>query len=329
MIWKGRPGAVAALGLLLDRTYAEIAAAGAHPHRMDRPFLLGQFELWDTHLLPAVAAAAAPVRARGRAARAVWRDLGARARPEHWDWLRAHLVELGIEPGPLLDPDATAPGAQAPAEPGPGPVGTLAVLQTHILKRLGGMHDLGRLRRWELAAAGTICAGLGTATIRLAGSLGGRARRERSADRRLRALVEQSDGWARAFLRHAAAGIDGLTVPRAAGAAPPAPERITVGTAGRLLDGLDFTTARIRAVDGTDPVLVHLDLRRTEPDREAIGVIVLHVPRLSARLDVPPEGLVIAGRPRLEASADDIELTIPLADGDWRVSAAAGTCYTD
>nr|BFE68755.1 hypothetical protein GCM10020092_020560 [Actinoplanes digitatis] len=57
MIWKGRPGEVAALGLLLDRTYAEVAAAGAHPHRLDRPALLGQFELWDTHLLPAVAAA--------------------------------------------------------------------------------------------------------------------------------------------------------------------------------------------------------------------------------------------------------------------------------
>ncbi|MEU7902163.1 hypothetical protein [Actinoplanes sp. NPDC049118] len=331
MIWKGRPGEVAALGLLLDRTYAEVAEAGAHPHRLDRPFLLGQFDLWDLHLLPAVAAAAAPVRVRGRAARAVWRSLGARARPEHGDWLRAHLTGLGIEPGPLLDPAAggTHPGTAEPAGPGAGRLGTLAVLQQRILKRLSGMSDLGRLRRWELAAAGTVCAGLGTETIRIAGGLGGTARRERSADRRLRALVEDGDGWTRAFLRTAAAGIDDLAVPEAAGVATPAPERITVGNAGRLLDGLDFTGARIRAVDGTDPALIHLDLRRADRDREAICLIVLNVPRFPARPDVPPDGLALAGSPRIEAGADDIELTIPLAGGDWTVRAAAGTWYAD
>ncbi|GID97137.1 hypothetical protein ACFQFC_30995 [Amorphoplanes digitatis] len=325
MIWKGRPGEVAALGLLLDRTYAEVAAAGAHPHRLDRPALLGQFELWDTHLLPAVAAAGAPVRERSRAARAVWHGLGAHARPELAGWLRAHLTGLGLEPGPLLDPAGTAGPPPGPVR---GRVGTLAVLQTRILERLGEMRDLARLRRWELAAAGAVCAGLGTETMHIAGGFGGTAHRERSADRRLRTLVEGSDGPARAFLRTVAAGLDDLDVPEAAGEATPAPERITVGTAGRLLDGLDFTGARIRAVDGADPAIVQLDLRRADQDREAIGVIVLNVPRFPA-LDVPPDGLALTGRPRLTASADDIELAIPLAGGDWTVSAAAGTWYAD
>jgi len=67
---------------------------------------------------------------------------------------------------------------------------------------------------------------------------------------------------------------------------------------------------------------------RADQDREAIGVIVLNVPRFPA-LDVPPDGLALTGRPRLGASADDIELAIPLAGGDWTVSAAAGTWYAD
>jgi hypothetical protein len=328
MIWKGRPGAVVALGLLLDRTYAELAAAGAHPHRMDRPFLHGQVMLWDTHLRPAVAAAGAPFRARDRAARAVWRGLSADARPEHADWLRAHLIGLGIEPESLLGP-VTDPRAEPPPGPGPGHLRDLAGLQHHILRRLRGLSSLGRVCRWELAAAGTLCAGLGSETMRIAGGLGGRLRRERAARRRLQTLIADSDGWDRAFLRTAALGVDGLTVPEATGAAPPTRERITLRTVDGLLDGLDFAGARLRAVVGEDPTYVHLDLRWADPDREAIGVIALHVPRIPVRLDIPPDGLALAGRPRVAAGADDIEVTIPLAGGDWTISGAAGTWYVD
>lgn len=63
-----------ALGLLLDRTYAETAEAGRDPHHTDRAFLTGQVNLWIAHLRPAVTAAAAPRRSRRSAARTVWRS---------------------------------------------------------------------------------------------------------------------------------------------------------------------------------------------------------------------------------------------------------------
>src|SRR5689334_23807925 len=71
MMWTGRADEAGALGLLLDRTYADVAAAAARPRSLDREFLIGQFDLWDNHLLPAVAAGTAPPWTRRSAARGV------------------------------------------------------------------------------------------------------------------------------------------------------------------------------------------------------------------------------------------------------------------
>ncbi|MFI7544466.1 hypothetical protein [Actinoplanes sp. NPDC049599] len=102
MIWTGRTDEAAALGLLLDRTYADAAAAAAHPRLLDREFLIGQFDLWDNHLLPAVAAGTAPLWKRRSAARAVWRRLGFMASADHRRWMAGHLDGLGLDPAALL-----------------------------------------------------------------------------------------------------------------------------------------------------------------------------------------------------------------------------------
>ena len=109
MIWTGRADEVAALGLLLDRTFAEAGAAAAQPRLLDREFLIGQFDLWARYLMPAYAAAAAPVHTRRAAARAVWRGLGYAAEPAYRRWMRDHLDALGLDPGQLLDEESPAP----------------------------------------------------------------------------------------------------------------------------------------------------------------------------------------------------------------------------
>ncbi|GAA3908695.1 hypothetical protein [Actinoplanes auranticolor] len=108
MMWTGRADEAGALGLLLDRTYAEVAAAAARPRSLDREFLIGQFDLWDNHLLPAVAAGTAPPWTRRSAARAVWRRLGLAAGDEHRRWMAGHLDGLGHDPAALLGPERSS-----------------------------------------------------------------------------------------------------------------------------------------------------------------------------------------------------------------------------
>jgi hypothetical protein len=487
MTWMGRPDEVKALGLLLDRTYAEVAAAAEQPRRLDREFLIGQFDLWDNHLLPAVAAAAAPLRVRRSAARAVWRRLGFRAGTSHRQWLHDHLAALGLEPETLLGPmpadlqpspdhagnlravphrltpesatlmladydlaggdvegarmevvpteparvrgylslsasrrlytqaaaprpklqfhcpdvtsfvfahvergtapldgqpavvvtgdassidmpasgmdvrlagrhltywphddlwhesaaaRAAVPGAHD-ADPGLpelpdlfGPLDTLASLQVLITHKLRMMRYPALLRRWELAAAGAMCAGLGAETMRIASRLGPASRRAQAASHRLDKLIEPSEGSSRTFLRGVTRHLS-LDVPAASGPPPPAPVRITIGTAGRLLDDLDFSDGRLRFVDVSvdhrpgraDETILHLDARRG--GRDTIVVVVLKEPLGCAPLTVTPDGLALAGRPGIDANADDVALTIPLPGGDWTVRAGAGSWYVD
>ncbi|HEY0696311.1 MAG TPA: hypothetical protein VGD43_00700, partial [Micromonospora sp.] len=101
---KGKPDEVAALGLLLDRTYEEVAAAARQPRLLDRERLIGWFDLWDNHLMPAVAAAARPYTGR-RSARSVWRSIGWWGAPTHRESVAAHLDSLGLDPEALLGPE--------------------------------------------------------------------------------------------------------------------------------------------------------------------------------------------------------------------------------
>lgn len=489
MIWTGRADEAAALGLLLDRTYADAAAAAEHPRLLDREFLIGQFDLWEEHLLPAVAAGTTSLLARRADARAVWRRLGFAAGAVHRRWMADHLDDLGLDPGALLGaerdhrravrgedgrllpaaqpvdggsgelirtdyhlvgggvegarmeahgPDSSqvrgflklsASGRRYPsaagsaagsatgsaagsaaelhfrfgtatsfafphaardsvrlsgepaiavtpdgvrldvpasvmdlrlagpdvtwipydphwhesaaaraagagvveARPAPpeqrspaGVVGTLRALQFLIMRQLRMMRHAWLLRRWELAAAGSLCRGLNAELFRV----GPAALRSRTAARRLRTMVETDDGLARAFLRHVGHDLR-LDVPELPGAVPPpAPVRITVGSAGPLFDEVDFGGGRLRFVDVVaGRTVVHLDGRRA--GRDTIVVVVLDEPLGCAPLAVTPDGLALARRPTLAATADDIALTIPLPGGDWIAQAAAGSCYVD
>ncbi|RSM70537.1 hypothetical protein DMB66_08615 [Actinoplanes sp. ATCC 53533] len=476
MIWTGRADEAAALGLLLDRTYADAAAAAEHPRLLDREFLIGQFDLWDDHLLPAVAAGSASLRTRRATARAVWRRLGFVAGADHRAWMADHLDGLGLDPGALLGPawhdrrpfrsqdgrllpaaqpltgastalinadydlagggvegarmelsgpdlsriggflKLSAGGRRYPAaagappelhfrfgtattfgfphaergsvrlsgppsvemtpdgvslgvpaspmdlrlaargvtwyplddlwhesaaardadagayESGPelpehrspaGPAGTLQVLQFLIMRQLRMMRYAGQLRRWELAAAGSLCRGINAELFRVRPA----ALRSRTAARRLRSMMETDDGLSRAFLRRTGREMR-LDVPGVPGAVPPTPVRITVGTAGRLLDALDFTAGRLRLVDVVaDRTVIHLDA--CHAGRDTIVILVLDEPQGCAPLTVTPDGLALARRPVLAATADDISLTIPLPGGDWTARAAAGSCYVD
>jgi len=488
MTWMGRPDEVAALGLVLDRTYAEVAAVAEQPRRLDREFLVGQLDVWDKHLVAAVAAAGAPLRSRRAAALAVWRSIGSWAGAAQHAWLRDQLAALGLDAAALLGPsgepwlpsqdleghllavpapltpesvalmladydlvggdfegarievDAAEPprvrgylalsasarrytatpgprpelqfhcrevtsfefphvergaahlsgppaitveGAggsiEAPAsgcdirlagrnltyypddsrwhesaaarvavadaraaelpklpeqELPPGPLGTLTMVQRLLFTKLRMVRHPDKLRRWELAAAGALCAGLGLETIRIASRLGPQARRERAAADRFDRLVETSEGWSRTLLRDAARRL-AVDVPGAAGPAPPVPVRITIGTAAQLLDDLDFDGGRLRFVDFSadrgpgqaDTTVLHLDARRA--GHETIVVVVLNEPLGRAPLTVTPEGLTVVGQPRLEATADEVALTIPLPAGDWTTHAAAGSWYVD
>ncbi len=204
-----------------------------------------------------------------------------------------------------------------------GPAGTLHLLQLLIMTRLRMMRYAGLLRRWELTAAGSLCRGINAELFRVRPA----ALRSRAAARRLHAMVATNDGLSRAFLRH----IDRdrrLGLPEVPGTAPPTPVRITVGTAGPLLDALDFSTGRLRFVEvGADRTVVHLDARRAE--RDTIVILVLDEPLGCAPLTVTPDGLALVRRPALAATADDITLTIPLPTGDWSARAAAGSLYVD
>jgi hypothetical protein len=480
MIWTGRADEAAALGLLLDRTYADAAAAAERPRLLDREFLIGQFDLWDNHLLPAVDAGTAPPWTRRSAARAVWHRLGFVAGPDHRRWMADHLDDLGLDPVALLgseragrppfrsgdgrliataqpmtaeaaelihadydftggtlagarmdvhgpDPqriggflklsagsrryteaaaprpelhfrvrDATSagfphaergsvrltgqpsfvvtgdeagldvPGADlrlagrdltwypddtlwaesaAARAAGEGTYesppelpsrssrssGLLGMLQHAIMIQLRMMRHADRLRRWELAAAAALCGGLNAELFRVRPT----ALRARWAARRTRTLLATEDSRAHAFLRYVGRRLP-LEVPDLPGAAvPPAPVRITVGTAARLLDEVDFTGGRLRLVDVSadrrpghaDQTVVHLDARRG--GRDTIVIIVLTEPLGCAPLTVTPDGLTLTRRPTLEATADDIALTVPLPNGDWTPRAAAGSWYVD
>jgi hypothetical protein len=471
MMWTGRSDEAGALGALLDRTYADAAAAAARPRLLDREFLIDQFSLWDAQLLPTVAVACAPLRTRRAAARRVWRRLGFLATARSRQWMAGHLDGLGLDPVALLGPDrperlpfrgsdgrlhpvdqrltaesaalleadydlrggavagggmevhgadpvrltgllrlaagrrrsSETPDAPLPvlhfstsattalvvphaeagtarlperpalvvtpdhaavegtgirlagpalacypeddrwhesaaaraaevgtpdAEPdeldfGPpldGAVHVLSMLQLMIMSRLRMMRFPSRLRRWELAAAASLCGGAGAELFRVGPAL----LRERAAARRLHAMTTTEDDLAGALLRCV-----GEQVPERAGAvAPPAPTRITVGTAGRLLGDLDCAGARLRLVDITpERTVIHLDVRHG--GRETIVVIVLTEPLGYAPLTATPDGLTLTRRPALEAGADDLTLTVPLPGGDWTVRATAGTLYID
>jgi hypothetical protein len=455
--------------LLLDRTYADVAAAAACPRSLDREFLIGQFDLWDNHLLPAVAAGTAPPWTRRSAARAVWRRLGFAAGDEHRRWMADHLDGLGHDPAALLGPErsglpsrsqdgrlipvpqpltaeaakligadydltgGTLVGARIDVHGGGDPprisgslrlaagsrrypadsavppalsfsVGeltsavfphgsvrlggeptvvtapdevsldvpasgtalrlagrdlrwypddlewsgsaaargsdegvrenppelpelaaqgadVLGILQLTIMWQLRRMRYAGLLRRWELAAASTLCGGLNAQLFRVTPTV----LRARWAARRIRTMLETEDGQARALLRIVGRHLP-LEVPGAA--APPAPSRITVGTAARLPAELDFTGGRLRFVD-TAPgeTVIHLDARRG--DRDTIVVIVLSEPLGCAPLTVSPDGLTLTGPPTLDVTADDVTLALPLPGGGWTVSAAAGSWYVD
>ncbi|WP_433721291.1 hypothetical protein ACQP2Y_38570 [Actinoplanes sp. CA-051413] len=488
MMWTGRADEAGALGLLLDRTYADVAAAAERPRSLDREFLIGQFDLWDNHLLPAVAAGTAPPWTRRSAARAVWRRLGFAAGDEHRQWMAGHLDGLGHDPVALLGPErdrrpsrtqdgrlipvpqpltaeaaeliradydltgGTLAGARidvrggdpqrisgafkltassrryptdspvpptlsadsrphtadSPAPPAlyfhvgeltsavfphaehgsvrlkgePTVVVTapdevslessalrfagrdflwypddmdwsgsaaaqaseegirenapelpelaargadvLGVLQLTIMWQLRRMRYAGLLRRWELAAAATLCGGLNAQLFRVTPT----ALRARWAARRVRTMLETEDSQARALLRIVGRHLP-LEVPELPGAAvPPAPSRITVSTAGRLPAELDFTGGRLRFVDvAAGETVIHLDARRG--DRDTIVVILLSEPLGCAPLTVIPDGLTLAGRPGLDVTADDVTLTVPLPGGDWTVRAAAGSWYAD
>jgi hypothetical protein len=457
MIWIGRADETTALGLLLDRTYADVAAAAERPRLLDREFLIGQFDLWDAHLLPAVAAGTGAPWTRRSAARAVWRRLGSVAGTGHRRWMAEHLAGLGLDPAAVLgserddrrpsggpdqrpmpverpmtaesaalirsdydldggavtgarmevggaDPSridgllrltaaaplpelhfrcrdatvATVPYAErgsmrltgrpvvtttedevslvVPATDGTElrlsgrdlvwhrghehepataratveDADVLGALQLSIMRQLRRMRRAELLRRWELAAAGLLCAGLNAELFRPRPA----ALRTRWAARRLRALLDIENNQARAFLRQVGRDLP-LEVPELPRAAPPAPARITVGTAGRLLDEVDFTGARLRLVDVSadhrpghpDQGVIHLDARRG--GRDTIVVIALTEPLGRAPLTVTPGRLTLTRRPTLAATADDIALTIPLPDGDWTVRAAAGSWYVD
>ncbi|MEU8608863.1 hypothetical protein AB0C29_12770 [Actinoplanes sp. NPDC048791] len=470
MMWTGRADEAGALGLLLDRTYADVAAAAARPRSLDREFLIGQFDLWDNHLLPAVAAGTAPPWTRRSAARAVWRRLGFAAGDEHRQWMADHLDGLGHDPVALLGPERdsrpsrsqdgrlipvpqpltaeaaeliradydltggtlvgaridvrgrepqrisgafklTASSRRYPADSPVPPalyfqVGeltsavfphaehgslrlegeptvvtapdevsleisalrfagrdfrwypddphwsdsaaaqaslegvrenapelpelaargadVLGILQLTIMWQLRRMRYAGLLRRWELAAAATLCGGLNAQLFRVTPT----ALRARWAARRVRSMLETEDSQARDLLRIVGRHLP-LEVPELPGAAvPPAPSRITVGTAGRLPAGLDFAGGRLRFVDvAAGETVIHLDARRG--DRDTIVVIVLSEPLGCAPLTVTPDGLTLTGRPALDVTADDVTLTIPLPGGDWTVRAAAGSWYAD
>jgi hypothetical protein len=546
MVWK-RADEVTALGLLLDRTYAEVAALGERPRECDREFLVGLLDLWAGRLQAAVAAAAAPLRTRRRAARAVWHSLGHRAGPAQHAWLRDQVTGFGLDAEELLGP-ARAPGrpgraapghalpapapltaesialllsdydlaggdveavrlevdgtdpprlrgylalsaggrrytetpgprpelqfrcrdvatfdfphagrgearltgqpvvtvtgdgvgevvvpaaetavrltggqfsyypddslwhesaaaraaastsapspqlpvpaaapthstaatpahsaspapaavtatathpaglVEAPTAPGPpwlpgspgaadlptardwppGPLGVLARLQSVILVQAGTARHPEKLRRWQFAAAGTLCAGLGSETIRIAASLGPESWRDRAATRRLDALIMSSEGLSRTLLQDAARRAD-FEVAGPDGPPPPAPTRVTVGTAARLLadDRLDFAGARLRFVDfaadrrpgHADQTVIHLDARRD--GRDTIVVITLSEPLGRAPLTVTPAGLTLTGRPRISADADEVAVTIPLPGVDWTLRAGAATWYAD
>ncbi|MGW4944680.1 hypothetical protein ACWEOZ_24165 [Actinoplanes sp. NPDC004185] len=202
----------------------------------------------------------------------------------------------------------------------------LGILQLSIMGQLRRMRYAGLLRRWELGAAGTLCGGLNAQLFRVTPT----ALRARWAARQVRMMLETEDNQARALLRIVGRHLP-LDVPELPGAAvPAAPSRITVGTAGRLPAGLDFTGGRLRFVDvtaGSGETVIHLDARRG--DRDTILVIVLSEPLDCTPLSITPDGLTLTGRPVLDVTADDVTLTIPLPGGDWTVRAAAGSWYDD
>jgi hypothetical protein len=261
------------------------------------------------------------VPASGTALRLAGREF--RWYPDDLDWAgsaaaAARASDEGVRENAPELPELAARGADV-----------LGILQLTIMWQLRRMRYAGLLRRWELAAAGTLCGGLNAQLFRVTPT----ALRARWAARRVRTMLETEDSQARALLRIVGRHLP-LEVPELPGAvAPPAPSRITVGTAGRLPAELDFTGGRLRFVDvaagrpGHGETVIHLDARRG--DRDTIVVIVLSEPLGCAPLTVTPDGLTLTGRPTLDVTADDVTLTIPLPGGDWTIRAAAGSWYAD
>ena len=207
-----------------------------------------------------------------------------------------------------------APPEPSLAAPPPGPLEVLASLQLAVVQAISRMRPAEGLRRWELAVAGRMFAELGAELFWIRPT----ALRARSASRRLQAIRETPDAQERGFLRR----VTHLEI--AEGAPPPAPARVTVGSAAGLLDGLDFTDGRLRLVDITKArTVLHLDARGT------IAVITLTDALEHGPLSVQPDGLALTGPPRFEADADEVTLTVPRRGGDWKVRAAAGTLYSD
>jgi hypothetical protein len=250
----------------------------------------------------------------GAGLRLVTRDLT--WRPDDTLWAESAAAKAGGEGVHESPPELPSPSSRSSDR--------LGLLQLMIMWRLRTMRYPDLLRRWELAAAATLCGGLNAELFQVRPA----ALRARWAARRLQTILATEDARAYALLRQI--GRPGeVDVPERPGtAAPPAPVRITVGSARRLLDEVDFDGARLRfvAVDSTRTV-IHLDVRRG--GRDTIVVIVLTEPLGLAPVSVTPDGLALTGRPTLEATADDITLTIPLPGGDWSPRATAGSWYVD
>lgn len=487
---------ITALGLLLDHTYEEVAAAARAPRQLDRNRLIGWFDLWDNHLILAVSAASIFGDAGRSAGRAVWRSIGAWARPAHRDWIATFLVSLGLDPDVLLGPaptplepylnyaghisavpqqltrqimelinadydlvgghiehalieiNATEPGKvhgqavlsaprrkytdQLPtcgAEPhgwatlrfdtddlismrlphaerdltqlagplvvpaacgaahitvetlnGPmsltgerieycpkdifwydstagrattvgtprsrtdwpqvglqrGQLWTLAMLQRNLILLLRMMRYPRLLRRRDLEIVGSLCDGLGTATIAAASHIRALGRQERAAGRLLRALVDQADETARALIASASWSLPAL-VPTPVGRTLPTAVPVTSDNAGHLIDDLNFVGGRLRLVDISvdrreghmDETVIHMDAQRADNGEDTIAVVVLKGPRGNTPLTIGSDGLDIVAQPSFDFTADGVTLTIPLNGQLWTAHATSGTWYAD
>lgn len=192
----------------------------------------------------------------------------------------------------------------------------LAVVQKQIMIWLRTMRYPALIRRMDLAAAGQLCAGLGSETMAIA------ARplfRNCRAGRRLARLVQEGAP----FLHRV--GHNCLKLPEPP--APPRPEPITQ----TLVDGLDFADGRLRYVSCTqlaDEVVLHLDARHRAEARDTIAVVVLAGVTAWSPLTATADTLTVTGHPTVDATTG-VTLTIPLAATKWTVTANSATWYTD
>lgn len=99
---------LAALALLMDRTFSDIADAGVRPRAVNAQAVVDRADLWD-NVSPFGAARAATRLGRRRAALARWRQIGAWVGSERRRWIEDHLATLDggrrLDPQRLLGPE--------------------------------------------------------------------------------------------------------------------------------------------------------------------------------------------------------------------------------